>query len=216
MHNNTQSKTLEMSKWQLRVALVVALLLVGGMAVAAPVTIDFDDTLPTVAGLSTYSEDGMTINSNVASGTLIDQNDIVRQNIGIFSGGTSSQTMFWGDNSAQSTLTMTADNGKRFSISSLDASSLYNPAGTLTLIGTKAGGGTVSTVLNLNSALSTYAVSGLGLVTSLELTFDGTVEGAPYDLDNVNLNVVPIPAAVWLFGSALGLLGWIRRGNRTA
>ena len=27
----------------------------------------------------------------------------------------------------------------------------------------------------------------------------------------VNLNSVPVPAAVWLMGSALGLLGWIRR-----
>ena len=25
------------------------------------------------------------------------------------------------------------------------------------------------------------------------------------------INVIPVPAAVWLFGSALGLLGWIRR-----
>jgi len=30
-------------------------------------------------------------------------------------------------------------------------------------------------------------------------------------LDNVKVNVVPIPAAVWLLGSCLGLLGWIRR-----
>ena len=29
--------------------------------------------------------------------------------------------------------------------------------------------------------------------------------------DNVSIEVVPVPAAVWLFGSALGLLGWIRR-----
>ncbi len=26
-----------------------------------------------------------------------------------------------------------------------------------------------------------------------------------------NVGVIPVPAAVWLFGSALGLLGWIRR-----
>jgi hypothetical protein len=29
--------------------------------------------------------------------------------------------------------------------------------------------------------------------------------------DTFTLNIVPIPAAVWLFGSGLGLLGWIRR-----
>jgi hypothetical protein len=29
-----------------------------------------------------------------------------------------------------------------------------------------------------------------------------------------SVNVIPVPAAVWLFGSALGMLGWMRR--RTA
>ncbi len=29
--------------------------------------------------------------------------------------------------------------------------------------------------------------------------------------DNVRIEVVPVPAAVWLFGSALGLLGWVKR-----
>jgi hypothetical protein len=27
----------------------------------------------------------------------------------------------------------------------------------------------------------------------------------------INPSIIPIPAAVWLFGSALGLLGWMRR-----
>jgi hypothetical protein len=33
--------------------------------------------------------------------------------------------------------------------------------------------------------------------------------------DSITLNVqaIPVPAAVWLFGSALGLLGWIRHKN---
>jgi hypothetical protein len=31
--------------------------------------------------------------------------------------------------------------------------------------------------------------------------------------DVQSIQVVPVPAAVWLFGSALGLLGWLRRGN---
>ena len=30
-------------------------------------------------------------------------------------------------------------------------------------------------------------------------------------IDNVSLQAIPIPAAVWLFGSGLGLLGWFRK-----
>ena len=30
-------------------------------------------------------------------------------------------------------------------------------------------------------------------------------------LDDITVSAVPIPAAVWLFGSALGLLGWMRQ-----
>ena len=32
-----------------------------------------------------------------------------------------------------------------------------------------------------------------------------------FEIDNISANVVPIPAAVWLFGSGLGFLGWMRR-----
>ena len=37
-------------------------------------------------------------------------------------------------------------------------------------------------------------------------TYEWTWEG-----DSVTLSIVPIPAAVWLFGSALAGLGWMRR-----
>lgn len=30
-------------------------------------------------------------------------------------------------------------------------------------------------------------------------------------IDNVSVSAVPVPATVWLFGSALGFLGWMRR-----
>jgi len=35
--------------------------------------------------------------------------------------------------------------------------------------------------------------------------------GFPVDTVAMEVNVVPIPAAVWLFGSAIGMLGWMRR-----
>ena len=31
------------------------------------------------------------------------------------------------------------------------------------------------------------------------------------DIGSIDTAVIPVPAAVWLFGSALGLLGWVRR-----
>jgi len=39
----------------------------------------------------------------------------------------------------------------------------------------------------------------------------GTISARNYDIGDVELTPVPVPAAVWLFGSAIGLLGWIRR-----
>ncbi len=35
--------------------------------------------------------------------------------------------------------------------------------------------------------------------------------GFPVETLAIEVSVVPVPAAVWLFGSALGLLGWMRR-----
>jgi len=39
---------------------------------------------------------------------------------------------------------------------------------------------------------------------------DGS-SGVHFAMDDFTYSVVPIPAAVWLFGSGLGLLGWFRR-----
>ena len=58
-----------------------------------------------------------------------------------------------------------------------------------------------------NDPLTTYDANGL---------FDSIKSITLYDsgqplLDNFRVAAVPIPAAVWLFGSALAGLGWIRR-----
>ncbi|MAF82650.1 MAG: hypothetical protein CL797_00925 [Chromatiales bacterium] len=46
-------------------------------------------------------------------------------------------------------------------------------------------------------------------VTSLDFRVE-TANNSNY-FGNMTLSAVPVPAAVWLFGSALGLLGWMRR-----
>jgi hypothetical protein len=52
---------------------------------------------------------------------------------------------------------------------------------------------------------------GMNINTSWGEFFD--IDSQPQDvtLNGGTVSVVPIPGAVWLFGSALGLLGWIRR-----
>jgi hypothetical protein len=45
--------------------------------------------------------------------------------------------------------------------------------------------------------------------------FDGNFNNGKFKDSGIAITTVPIPAAAWLFGSALGLLGWVRsRNNR--
>ncbi|MCP4832859.1 MAG: hypothetical protein GY886_11665 [Gammaproteobacteria bacterium] len=192
--------------------IILAALTMVGAAPAFAVTIDFDGTLPTYTNLATYQEEGFTLTSNMPDATLIDDNNTVRQSVGIFSGGTNSQSIFWGANGETSTLSLSNDQGFVFDVLSLDASSLYNAAGVLNLSGTLAGGAVVTENLVLNGTISTYNLSNMMGLTNMLISFDGSVYDAPYDLDNIVMSTVPVPAAVWLFASGLfGLIGWSRR-----
>ena len=46
---------------------------------------------------------------------------------------------------------------------------------------------------------------------SVSIRFYTDFEAGILSVDNIVVTTVPIPAAVWLFGSALGGLGWMRR-----
>lgn len=69
----------------------------------------------------------------------------------------------------------------------------------------RANGGSVNNWVEL-----IFTVTGTG---SDKLTFaaGGTSDSLGGNIDNVQLNAVPVPAAAWLFTSALGLFGFARR-----
>jgi hypothetical protein len=86
-----------------------------------------------------------------------------------------------------------------------------------TVTGYIEGGGTVSQFISVGPEapqLISFDSSWTNL-TSVEIIIDVLVDGhLAFDIfviDDVHIQAVPAPAAVWLFGSALAGLGWMRR-----
>ena len=107
-------------------------------------------------------------------------------------------------------ISISREDGGAFGILSADFSlSATGPGEQTTISGTLAGGG----VADLSGAIGTGDWLNLEQLSLYAETggFGGT---AGITVDNVVASVVPIPAAVWLFGSGLFLLGWVRRGVR--
>jgi hypothetical protein len=120
---------------------------------------------------------------------------------------------------------ITEATGTAFSFQGLSwiGNSEYGNAGSMLLIGHLVGGGTVTDVDYYYDPTTEQQFVGFGgtgnlngqLLTSLELVFDGGESGRSFVVDDIKLvaqsTVVPVPAAIWLFGSALAGLGWMRR-----
>jgi hypothetical protein len=86
-----------------------------------------------------------------------------------------------------------------------------------TITGYLESGGTVTQEINIASgAAQLFAFDGAwsGLTSvdiEINLYPDYLVCCDPFAIDDITLQTVPVPAAVWLFGSALAGLGWLRR-----
>jgi len=67
-------------------------------------------------------------------------------------------------------------------------------------------------IMTLSNTLSADSQNiGVGETAFIEKKFEGSAVGITI---NMTPSVVPVPGAVWLFGSALGLLGWVKRKRR--
>ena len=79
-------------------------------------------------------------------------------------------------------------------------------AGTTNFLNGTAGWNTdTKIIMTLSNTLSATSLT-TGELAFIEKKFEGGGVGLTIDM-----SPVPVPAAVWLFGSALGLLGWMRR-----
>jgi hypothetical protein len=184
---------------------------------AAPVTIDFEEF--NIGDGPANSTDWISSNGYEFSGTAFPGPfpdgllaEIFIGNSGSKSFGASS--IFNGQDGfgAFVTISMRKADGGAFAISSMDmllqATGSPLASGSTSITGALAGG----------SAAELSVPVGTGDWLNLELvTFIANGDGFGFghltavEIDNINVSAVPIPAAVWLFGSALAGLGWMRR-----
>tara|TARA_R110002111_G_scaffold221901_1_gene284095 strand:+ start:549 stop:1142 length:594 start_codon:yes stop_codon:yes gene_type:complete len=114
-------------------------------------------------------------------------------------------------------LLMTKNGGGTFSLNSFDFGSWLLEVPSFTVNGLLSGGGMVSQSFNLDGDETTFETfflnpSFTNLVSANWLMSSGNQK--TFNIDNIkaDINAVPLPAAVWLFGPALlGFLGLRRK-----
>ncbi len=196
----------------MRHVLGVILLLISGPIQAAIVTMDFEGVVADnslSAQYNGYIEDGWSIQYDFIQIPLISGKDA--QTI-----ANGSAVFLWCGvpffDCENDLITLTHNDGGTFDLLSLDASMYAAPDGLTSVTGYYAAGGSISTEIALvNGVWNTFNFDAQWS-NLVSVGIEGE-DGAAYNnvIDNVVANVVPIPAAVWLFGSGLGLLGWLRR-----
>ena len=173
---------------------------------AETVTLDFEEQT-----FSNFSDGPV-----VSQGYLLSTSASGASGWGSFGGSDSERSQFY---CSGCSATMEQIEGNSFTLNSLELSSygFFTEDRSITLTGFYTGGGSVSTVLTATTDPDNWTAYDFGSdwqnLQSLEF---GALIGEPsygqsIGFDNVVVSSVPVPAAVWLLGSALAGLGWLRR-----
>lgn len=193
--------------------LASCLLLVNILSSAAQaVTIDFEQLATQAQGGSSlftvnspYSESGFALTHLQGSQFVAWQDQA-----GNYTGSVALAT------GLNETASLTQDNGQAFTVISIDLAPFSvgstSPDFTALITGTTIGGAILTENCNVDTSLSltTCQLSSNFTVLSLRIN-QGDSLGNWYQFDNIVISSVPVPAAVWLFGS--GLLGLIGLGH---
>lgn len=172
--------------------------LCAGSLAAQAATIDFEDyTGPEGPVPSPFSSGGFTFIGTGNINTLV-VSDLL--------GGTNSLLFCPGCE-----VVMSESAGSGFALNQLELQN--SGSSTIDIVGTYGNGVTVQTTVDPGNGFSTIQFDSAweGLIS---VRFVGDASGFGSGLDNINVDVVPVPAAVWLFASGLGLLGFARRRSR--
>jgi hypothetical protein len=89
---------------------------------------------------------------------------------------------------------------------------IRSPDATVRFQGLDGVGGSILYTMDVDITATWEEVVFIGWDNVKTFTWDSVIPGTSnISIDNIAYTVVPIPAAVWLFGSALAGLGWLRR-----
>lgn len=217
--------------------LIIAGVFLMSAAQAAPVTVDFDSLYTVLEGNTAegnrYIEDGMRVRDVDGEYELSTWGSAA-------SGYTGSTAMF--NNSRGATTELSVAGGGIFDLLSIDLSPLHislnaegpelDPDDYVTVTFVTDTGHSQSFDVGMTEGpwvydefweiwytdapppvTTFYFDAGFQGVTSVRWIQN---EPGPHQFDNIVANIVPIPAAAWLFMSALAGLGWLRRKPRAA